>query len=39
MTDQVLDDEFPLSMFYEALAKKMRPVIESTAGITGTSDI
>jgi len=31
----VLDDEFPLSMFYEALAKKMGPVIESTAGITG----
>lgn len=37
MTDQVLDDEFPLSMFYEALEKKMRPVIESTAGITGRS--
>jgi hypothetical protein len=35
LTDQVLDDEFPLSMFYEALEKKMRPVIESTAGITG----
>lgn len=38
LTDQVLDDEFPLSMFYEALEKKMRPVIESTAGITGSSD-
>lgn len=38
LTDQVLDDEFPLSMFYEALEKKMRPVIESTAGITGASD-
>ncbi len=37
MTDQVLDDEFPLSMFYEALEKKMRGVIESTAGITGAS--
>ena len=37
LTDQVLDDEFPLSMFYEALEKKMRPVIESTAGITGHS--
>ncbi|MBT2532502.1 hypothetical protein J7E83_10240 [Arthrobacter sp. ISL-48] len=37
LTDQVLDDEFPLSMFYEALEKKMRPVIESTAGITGSS--
>lgn len=38
LTDQVLDDEFPLSMFYEALEKKMRPVIESTAGITGETD-
>jgi hypothetical protein len=37
LTDQVLDDEFPLSMFYEALEKKMRPVIESAAGITGRS--
>ena len=36
-TDAVLDDEFPLSMFYEALGKKMTGVIESTAGITGTS--
>ncbi|MCU1528061.1 MAG: hypothetical protein JWP75_1824 [Frondihabitans sp.] len=36
-TDKVLDDEFPLSMFYEALAKKMSAVIESTAGITGTT--
>ena len=35
-TDQVLDDEFPLSMFYEALSKKMAAVIESTAGITAT---
>jgi len=34
-TDAVLDDEFPLSMFYEALSKKMNDVIESTAGITG----
>jgi hypothetical protein len=34
LTDAVLDDEFPLSMFYEALAKKMSGVIESTAGIT-----
>jgi hypothetical protein len=32
-TDAVLDDEFPLSMFFEALEKKMRPTIESTAGI------
>jgi hypothetical protein len=36
-TDAVLDDEFPLSMFYEALNKKMRDVIESTAGITGNA--
>ncbi len=34
-TDAVLDDEFPLSMFYEALGKKMTAVIESTRGITG----
>jgi len=34
LTDAVLDDEFPLSMFYEALSKKMAAVIESTAGIT-----
>lgn len=36
-TDAVLDDEFPLSMFFEALDKKMKPVIESTAGITGAT--
>jgi len=35
-TDAVLDDEFPLSMFFEALEKKVRPVIASTAGIRGT---
>ncbi|SDY75540.1 DUF6421 family protein [Herbiconiux ginsengi] len=35
LTDAVLDDEFPLSMFYEALDKKMHDVIASTAGITG----
>jgi hypothetical protein len=39
LTDQVLDDEFPLSMFYEALEKKMRTVIESTGGITGKSPV
>jgi hypothetical protein len=39
LTDQVLDDEFPLSMFYEALEKKMRDVIESTSGITGETAI
>ena len=38
-TDAVLDDEFPLSMFYESLDKKMRPVIESTAGIVGSSEV
>ena len=37
-TDAVLDDEFPLSMFFEALEKKMRPVISSTVGIRGTDD-
>jgi Family of unknown function (DUF6421) len=37
LTDQVMDDEFPLSMFYEALEKKMRPIIESTTGITGAT--
>ncbi|MFJ6278677.1 DUF6421 family protein [Arthrobacter subterraneus] len=37
LTDAVLDDEFPLSMFFEALDRKMKDVIESTAGITGTS--
>ncbi|WP_220033909.1 DUF6421 family protein [Arthrobacter psychrolactophilus] len=37
ITDQVMDDEFPLSMFFEALEKKMRTVIDSTAGITGTT--
>ncbi|MEF2975875.1 DUF6421 family protein [Subtercola sp. YIM 133946] len=35
LTDAVLPDEFPLSMFYEALEKKMTGVIDSTAGITG----
>ena len=35
-TDAILDDEFPLSMFFEALDKKTRAVVESTAGITGS---
>jgi hypothetical protein len=35
MTDQILEDEFPLSMFYEALSKKMTAVIQATVGITG----
>ncbi|UCM86493.1 DUF6421 family protein [Streptomyces marincola] len=34
LVDDVLPDEFPLSLFYEALAKKLRTVIESTRGIT-----
>jgi hypothetical protein len=34
LVDQVLPDEFPLSMFFEALEKKMRAVIASTRGIT-----
>lgn len=33
LVDHILDDEFPLSMFYEALDKKMSAVIESTRGI------
>ncbi|MGW9114492.1 DUF6421 family protein [Microbacterium sp. NPDC055683] len=37
-TDAVLDDEFPLSMFYEALEKKMRSVIAQTSGIRGSDD-
>lgn len=37
LTDQVLPDEFPLSMFFEALSRKLSPVIESTAGITGAA--
>ncbi|MFF4651628.1 DUF6421 family protein [Streptomyces sp. NPDC001380] len=35
LCDAVLPDEFPLSMFYEALAKKLRDVIAATRGITG----
>ncbi|MFE9096841.1 DUF6421 family protein [Streptomyces sp. NPDC007264] len=34
LVDDVLPDEFPLSMFYEALAKKLKNVIASTKGIT-----
>ncbi len=37
-TDAVLDDEFPLSMFFEALEKKMRDVIASTSGIRGSDE-
>ncbi|WP_370524090.1 DUF6421 family protein [Cellulomonas sp. APG4] len=35
MTDAVLPDEFPLSMFYEALSRKIGDVVASTSGITG----
>ena len=31
--DSVLPDEFPLSMFFEILAKKVSPVVESARGI------
>ncbi|MEB8344389.1 DUF6421 family protein [Streptomyces endophyticus] len=34
LVDEVLPDEFPLSMFYEALSKKLKTVIASTKGIT-----
>jgi hypothetical protein len=34
LVDVVLEDEFPLSMFYEALARRLRKVIASTKGIT-----
>lgn len=39
LTDLVMEDEFPLSMFYEAFEKKMRDVIASTKGITGKSEV
>ncbi|MEV6134111.1 DUF6421 family protein [Streptomyces violaceusniger] len=39
LVDDVLPDEFPLSMFYEALAKKLRDVVASTKGITAGSDL
>jgi len=35
LTDAVLPDEFPLSMFYEALQRKIGGVVASTAGLTG----
>jgi hypothetical protein len=37
LTDAVLPDEFPLSMFYEALTRKISDVVAGTAGITGTT--
>ena len=38
LTDAVLPDEFPLSMFYEALSRKLSPVVTSTAGESGPSE-
>nr|WP_246297247.1 DUF6421 family protein [Janibacter cremeus] len=38
LNDAVLPDEFPLNVFFEALRKKVGPVIESTRGLTGTRD-
>jgi uncharacterized protein DUF6421 len=38
LVNRVLPDEFPLSMFYEALEKKLRAVVASTRGITGMTD-
>ncbi|MFG2823063.1 DUF6421 family protein [Kitasatospora sp. NPDC048365] len=35
LCDAVLPDEFPLSMFFEALSKKLSRVIADTKGITG----
>ncbi|TLQ47326.1 DUF6421 family protein [Streptomyces marianii] len=37
LVDDVLPDEFPLSMFFEALSKKLKGVIASTKGITARS--
>ncbi|GAB2885597.1 DUF6421 family protein [Streptomyces mayteni] len=37
LVDEVLPDEFPLSLFYEALARKLRKVVESTRGITAAA--
>ncbi|MFD6416069.1 DUF6421 family protein [Streptomyces sp. NPDC060194] len=34
LVDDVLADEFPLSMFYEALSKKLKKTIAETKGIT-----
>ena len=39
LCDAVMPDEFPLSMFFEALSKKLGGVIASTTGITGTSEL
>lgn len=33
--DLILPDEFPLNVFYDALSRKLKSVIDSAAGITG----
>ena len=35
LNDAVLPDEFPLNTFYEALDRKLKDIVASTAGITG----
>lgn len=35
VVDVVLPDEFPLNVFYDALSRKLKSVIDSAAGITG----
>lgn len=37
LVNLVQPDEFPLNVFYEALRKKMKTVIESTSGITAST--
>ncbi|MFJ8233635.1 DUF6421 family protein [Streptomyces sp. NPDC094448] len=39
LVDDVLPDEFPLSMFYEALSKKLKRVIATTKGITANGPV
>ena len=38
LVDAVLPDEFPLSMFYEGLRRRLSTVIASTRGIVGGTD-
>ena len=35
VVDLILPDEFPLNVFYDALSRKLKPVIASASGITG----
>ena len=39
LNDSLLPDEFPLSMFYEALARKTTDVVAATRGITGRAAV